>query len=300
MGPHRLLRSILFTPANREDMMRKALLSAADVVVFDLEDAVSPDNKETARANVMKVLGDLASSTTKRHGTVCVRVNCLKTTQWGVHDLRALASVKCDAVLLPKVEDVSIVQTALDALDDGAPWDLACIPTYLWCMIETPRGVQRAHMIADMEGVDTLVFGSNDLTKDLKARHTASREPLLYSMSQCIVAARAAGKKVVDGVHLDITDVNGLVASCEQGRNLGFDGKSIIHPNQIEHTNKGYSPSPEDVQYARKVVAAYESQGKGVIKLDNRLVEQLHVEQAKLLIADADDIEQLEQSRLQR
>jgi citrate lyase subunit beta/citryl-CoA lyase len=277
--------------------MRKALLSAADVVIFDLEDAVSPDSKDEARANVMTLLSELTSSTAKRNGTVCVRVNCLKTSQWGMHDLRALAKVKVDAVLLPKVEDVSIVQTALDTLDDGALWELSSLPTSLWCMIETPRGVQRAQSIADMDGVGALVFGSNDLTKDLKARHTPSREPLLYSMSQCVLAARAAGKQVIDGVHLDITDMNGLVVSCEQGRSLGFDGKSLIHPNQIDPTNKGYSPSPEDVLFARRVVAAYESQGKGVIKLDNRLVEQLHVEQAKLLIADADDIERLEQSR---
>ena len=238
MSGRRLLRSVLFTPADRADRMRKALLSAADVVVLDLEDAVSPDQKEIARKNVVDLLHEIVAGTTQPYGTVCVRINCMKNTTWGMHDLRAISAVKCDAVLLPKVEDVSIVETAIETLESGTKWEISNKPTSVWVMIETARGVQRAEEIADTEGVSALIFGSNDLTKDLKSRHTATREPLLYSMSRCILAARAAGKQVVDGVHLDINDQNGFAISCEQGRSLGFDGKSLIHPTQIDAANK--------------------------------------------------------------
>ena len=238
MAGRRLLRSVLFTPADRADRMRKALLSAADVVILDLEDAVSPDMKEIGRKNVVELLHEISAGTTQPYGTVCVRINCMKSTTWGMHDLRAISAVKCDAVLLPKVEDVSIVDMAIETLENGAKWEIGTKPTSVWVMIETARGIQRAEEIADTEGVSTLIFGSNDLTKDLKSRHTPTREPLLYSMSRCILAARAAGKQVVDGVHLDINDQHGFAVSCEQGRSLGFDGKSLIHPTQIDAANK--------------------------------------------------------------
>jgi len=299
----RLLRSVLFTPASQPARMRKALLSKADAVVLDLEDAVAPHDKDAARAHVVALLHDLASTTVPRSvPTVCVRINCVSSTRWGGHDLQALAPLThFDALLLPKVEDATRVQAALDLLERHQPFDLSVAPRALWCMVETARGVQRVDTIADLDGVAALIFGSNDLTKDLKARHTASREPLLYAMSQVVCAARAAGKQAVDGVHLDIADAEGIARACRQGRDLGFDGKSLIHPSHIDPANAGFGPAPEEVAHARKVIAAYEGQGKagpGVIAVDGQMVEALHVEQAKLLVAEAEEIARLEQSRI--
>ena len=278
--------------------MRKALLSKADAVVLDLEDAVAPYDKDAARAHVVALLHDLAATNAVPRivPIVCVRINCMSSTRWGGHDLQALAPLThFDALLLPKVEDATRVQAALDTLERHQPFDLSVAPRALWCMVETARGVQRADRIADLDGVAALIFGSNDLTKDLKARHTASREPLLYAMSQVVCAARAAGKEAVDGVHLDIADAEGIARACRQGRDLGFDGKSLIHPSQIDTANAGFGPAPEEVAHARKVIAAYEGQGKAV---DGQMIEALHVEQAKLLVAEAEEIARLEQSRI--
>ena len=258
--------------------------------------------------------------------TVCVRINCATSTRWGAHDLHAIAALRCDALLLPKVEDCKHVQAAWDTLERSQPFDLSVAPPALWCMVETARGVQRADSIAgkpafhfhprpfllkqpfdrrsaDLDGVAALVFGSNDLTKDLRARHTASREPLLYAMSKVVCAARAAGKQAIDGVHFDVRDVEGVARACRQGRDLGFDGKSLIHPSQIGPANEGFGPSPEELTQARKVIQAYEGQtgsGQGVIAVDGHMVEALHVEQSKLLIADAEEIERIERARISK
>ena len=236
----------------------------------------------------------MLSSPLRKGRQLAVRVNCPKTTSWGKDDiLSVLKAPLPDALIIPKVDDETIVALFKDLQKTAGAG-----PVPLWCMIETAKGVLNADRIAAEDGVHALVFGLNDLTKELKARHTPSREPLLYSMSRCILAARAAGKQVIDGVHLDIHDEAGLVRSCIQGRELGFDGKSLIHPNQVDVTNQHFSPSPVELELARKYVTAYDAaraEGKAVAVVDNRMIEELHVIQAQQMLADAERIKEMEQ-----
>jgi citrate lyase beta subunit len=199
-------------------------------------------------------------------------------------------------VILPKVEDEASIDHAHDIIQKYRPAGMDPLP--IWTMIETPRGVLNAHGIAKHHLVKCLVFGSNDLTKELHAKHTFNREPLLFSMSQCILAARAEKKLVLDGVHIHLNDADGLSASCTQGRSLGFDGKTLIHPNQVDVANIAYSPSAEEVTSALEVVAAWEDAsstsggggGGGVISVNGKMIEYLHVEQAMIVINDAKEI----------
>jgi len=297
--PRRLLRSVLYVPASDMEGMRQALLSAADAVVLDLEDTVAPHDKDVARANVITLLQGLAARTVPRAvPTVVVRINCMDSTPWGVLDLRALASVHCDAVLLPKVEDPARVHAAMDILERHRT--AAGTTKALWCMVETPRGVQRVDAIADMDGVAALVFGSNDLTTELKGRQTESREALLYALSKVVNAARAAGKLAVDGVYGNpqVDNVEGLTRACQQGRDLGFDGKTMLHASQIDVANRTFRPGPEEVANARKAIHAYEGQ-TGMIVVDGQLISRPRVERAKILVAEAEDIERIVQGRKQ-
>lgn len=288
----RLARTVLFTPSDRESAMRKAIMSLnADVVVFDLEDAVSPDKKKLARQNVIKLLSNGPISRCE----VVVRVNCPRTTEWGVDDIKEISNCYISSIILPKVEDSSTVDKVSQLLSESNSRFNS-----LWCMIETPKGIQNVDAIASLPNIQALVFGSNDLTKELKAKHTYTREPLLYSMSKCILAARASGIQVIDGVHMKINDEKGLMDSCIQGKNLGFDGKSLIHPNQISMTNKLFSPSEEDIEKAYRMIEQYKialRDGKGVMLMDDKLVEQLHIDQAELLISEYENILRLEKIR---
>mmetsp|Transcript_19237 Transcript_19237/g.18573 ORF Transcript_19237/g.18573 Transcript_19237/m.18573 type:complete len:299 (-) Transcript_19237:677-1573(-) len=288
----KLARTVLFTPSDRESAMRKAITSLnADVVVFDLEDAVSPHRKKIARQNVINLLSNGPISRCE----VVVRVNCPRTTEWGADDIKEISNCFISSLILPKVEESSTVDKVSQLLRESNSRFSS-----LWCMIETPKGVQNVDAIADLPNVQSLVFGSNDLTKELKAKHTYSREPLLYSMSKCILAARASGIQVIDGVHMNINDEKGLIDSCIQGKNLGFDGKSLIHPNQIKMTNKLFSPSEEDIENAYRMIEQYElalRDGKGVMLMDDKLVEQLHVDHAKLLISEYENIMRMEKLR---
>jgi citrate lyase beta subunit len=285
-----LLRSVLFCPGNREKVLLKSLTLPADCFVYDLEDAVSPKEK----ANARNIVNQFASTHLSSLRASCVvRVNCPRTTEWGSDDLTAVAQLPAvDAIVLPKVEDQSIIDQANEIIQKHRPSELPPLP--IWTMIETPKGVLNSYDIAKHPLVHCLVFGSNDLTKELRAKHTFSREPLLFSMSQCILAARAERKRVLDGVHINLTDDVGLAASCEQGRNLGFDGKTLIHPNQVLVANDAYSPSSEEVQSALEIVAAWEAastDGKGgVISLNGKMIEYLHVEQAMIVISEAKEI----------
>ena len=195
-----------------------------------------------------------------------------------------------DAILLPKVEGSDTVRRALHVLDlAGAPAALG-----IWCMIETPRGVLRVEEIADTERVQCLVMGTSDLTKDLHAHHTKNRLPMLGSLETCLLAARAARISILDGVHLDLADEEGFVESCRQGRELGFDGRTLIHPKQIEAANAAFGPSPDEVAWARRIIDAYDAAraaGKGVVVVDGKLVENLHVVEARRLVALAESIE---------
>jgi citrate lyase subunit beta/citryl-CoA lyase len=281
-------RSVLFMPGSNARAMEKARGLPADAVVFDLEDAVAPDAKERARGQAIAAVR--AGGYGRRE--VIVRVNAL-ATPWGRADLAAVATSGADGVLLPKVDSPDTVREVRGALAaHGAPAELA-----LWCMLETPRGILGAAAIATANpSVAALVMGTSDLTKDLHARHTRDRLPLLTSLELCVLAARAAGVAALDGVHLDLDDDAGFEAACRQAVDLGFDGKTLIHPKTIARANAIFAPAPPAVDWARRVIAAHAeavAQGRGVVVLDGRLIEGLHVDEARRLVALAEAIETL-------
>jgi len=289
--PVRPRRSVLFMPASNARALDKARTLAADAVVFDLEDAVAPDAKDAARDQA------IAAVRSRGYGRreVVVRTNGI-ATPWGRADLVAVATSGADAVLLPKVESSQTVREVIGLLaSHGAPADLA-----LWCMLETPRGIVQASAIAEASpAVAALVMGTSDLTKDLHARHTRDRLPLLTSLELCVLAARAAGVAALDGVHLDLDDDAGFEAACRQAAALGFDGKTLIHPRTIARANEIFAPAPADVDWARRVIAAHAAavaEGRGIVVLDGRLVESLHVDEARRVVALAEAIDALSES----
>jgi len=278
-------RSALYVPGVNARALEKARSFAADVLLLDLEDAVAPAAKEEARRLVLAAVA--AGGYAPRE--VVIRVNGLGTP-WGADDLAAVARSGADAVLLPKVdssEEVVSAEAVLRAA--GAPDTLA-----LWAMIETPRGVLAAPAIAaSTRRLRCLVAGTSDLVKDLGARHTPGRAEVLAALSLIVLAARAHGLACLDGVHLDLADEAGLEAACRQGRDLGFDGKTLIHPRTIEAANRAFAPGEAELAAARAVVAAHaeaQAQGKGVVVVDGRLVEALHVEAANRLLQLAEAI----------
>ena len=288
LNRNRPRRSVLFMPGANARALEKARELPADGLIFDLEDAVAPDAKAAARDAVAVAVGHGGYG--KRE--LVLRVNGLET-EWGAEDLRAAAALPLDAVLLPKVETAERIHGTMSALDmAGAPASLA-----IWCMIETPRGVLAAAEIAAAHPrVAALVMGTSDLTKDLQARHTPDRLPLLMSLQLVLLAARAHGLAALDGVHLDLADESGFAAVCAQGHALGFDGKTLIHPKQIAPANAAFAPSPDEVTQAKKIIAAHEAAltaGKGIVVVDGRLVENLHVEAAQRTLALAQAIEAL-------
>jgi citrate lyase subunit beta / citryl-CoA lyase len=241
-------RSVLFMPGSNGRALERAKTLPADALIFDLEDAVAPDAKETARQMVCDAIR--AGGYGKRE--LIVRVNSLATA-WGDADLAAVATSGADAVLLPKIESSDLVRQALSTLTaHGAPADLA-----IWCMLETPRGILRAEDIAVSPRVAALVMGTSDLTKELHARHTRERLPMLTSLGWCVLVGRAYGLAVLDGVHLDLNDDEGFEYACRQAADMGFDGKTLIHPKTIAAANRIFTPSAEDIALARKIIAAH-------------------------------------------
>lgn len=273
-------RSALFMPASNARALEKARTLDADVVILDLEDAVAPDAKDQARQQAC----DAVASGAYGHRELVVRVNGLDT-DWGAQDLRAVTDQPPAAVLLPKVESTAIVRTAMQLLPDTVD---------LWCMIETPMGVVSVNQIAGVSSrVRCLVAGTSDLSADLRIRDRGDRMPLMASLSAIVLAARAHGQCALDGVHLALDDADGFRTVCEQGRDLGFDGKTLIHPSQIAPCNEIFAPDQATIEDARKVVAAFEAaeaRGEGMVVLDGRLVENLHVRAAQELLAMADAI----------
>lgn len=275
--PHiRPRRSALYMPASNARALEKARTLAADVLILDLEDAVAPDAKEAARTQAVNALAEGGFGRRE----LILRVNAL-SSRWGRADLEAARLSMANGIALPKVESAKDVHAALEILGDG--------PQMLWCMIETPKGVMKADEIAaSSTRLAGLILGTSDLAKDLRSAHTADRLPLLYSLSRVLLAARANGLACLDGVHLDLEDDAGFERACAQGREMGFDGKTLIHPKTIETANRIFAPSAEEVAKAQKIVAAFEAaraEGKGVVVVDGRLVEALHVEEAKRLLA---------------
>ncbi|HVB16943.1 MAG TPA: CoA ester lyase [Stellaceae bacterium] len=284
-APIRPRRSVLFLPGSNPRAIEKARALPADGLIFDLEDAVAPEVKAEARTGVAAALAAGGYGTRE----VILRVNPLDTA-WGHADLAAAATLPIDAVLLPKVENAERVRLTIGLLDAlGAPPELS-----VWCMIETPLGVLAAAQIAGASPrLGALVLGTSDLSKDLRVRETRDRQPLLTALGLVLLAARAYGRAVLDGVHLDLDDAEGFAAMCRQGRELGFDGKTVIHPAQIEPANAAFSPTSDEVARAQRVIAAYReaiAAGKGAVRLDGRLVEALHVEEAQRTLALAEAI----------
>ncbi|HET6521374.1 MAG TPA: CoA ester lyase [Geminicoccaceae bacterium] len=284
-APIRPRRSALFMPGSNARALEKARGLPADVVILDLEDAVAPDAKEAARAQVVAALGRGGYG----HREAVVRVNGLGTP-WGHADLAAAATAGADAVLIPKVEGADTVRQSLAVLDAaGAP---AGLP--LWCMMETPRGMLRAEEVASgSPRVACLVMGTSDLAKELSAAHTPLRLPLLTALGLCLLAAKANGLAILDGVHLDLRDDDGFRRACVQGRELGFDGKTLIHPRQIGPANEAFAPGEAEVAHAREIIEAHAAavrEGGGVVVVDGRLVENLHVAEARRRVALAEAI----------
>ncbi len=276
-------RSVLYMPASNPRAVEKARNLACDVVILDLEDAVLPDAKERARTDAVAAVQ--ASGFGRRE--VVIRVNAL-STPWGEADLAAAAAAGPDAVLAPKIrgrEDIAAYDGALAS---------APLNTRLWAMIETPQAVLGIDAIADGPSrLGALVMGINDLAKEIGARQTPGREPFQAAMALTVIAARAYGLAVLDGVHNEIDDLAALEAVCRQGADFGFDGKTLIHPSHLAICNAAFTPAPAEVSWARAVIAAFaapESAGKGALRVEGRLAELLHRDQAVRLVAIADAI----------
>jgi citrate lyase subunit beta/citryl-CoA lyase len=285
-------RSVLYMPGANTRALEKARSLPADGLILDLEDAVAPDAKPAARGNIAAALA--AGGYGRRE--LVLRVNGL-ATPWGYEDLVAAARLPLDAVLLPKVESADGVRQAEAVLAGaGAPAGLA-----LWCMMETPLGLLHAEAIAGASPrVACLVLGTSDLTKDLHARHMRDRLPMLTALGLALLAGRAFRLAVLDGVHLDLSDDEGFAAACRQGRELGFDGKTLIHPKQIDAANAAFAPAAEEIEWSRRIIAAHEEAqraGKGIVLVDGKLIENLHVEDAVRTVALADEIAAMAASR---
>ncbi|MCR6629910.1 MAG: CoA ester lyase [Magnetospirillum sp.] len=282
-------RSVLYMPGSNARALEKARTLAADGLILDLEDAVAPDAKEDARRQVVEAVQ--AGGYGGRE--LLVRVNGLNTP-WFHADVTAAAASGAHAILIPKVESADAVrQVEAIMAAAGAPGGMA-----IWCMMETPRGILKAEEIAAATPrLGGFVMGTSDLAKDLHCAHTPLRLPMVTSLGLCLLAARAYGLAILDGVHLDLNDDAGFEASCVQGLELGFDGKTLIHPKTIDAANRVFAPSEKEVAWSRKIIAAHAeaaAAGKGVVVVDGKLVENLHVENARRVVTLAEQIVALE------
>ncbi|MFM1751212.1 MAG: hypothetical protein RL119_174 [Actinomycetota bacterium] len=279
MSDLRPRRSVLYMPAANERALDKAKSIPSDALIFDLEDAVSPDSKPDARRNAV------AAATSGEYGQreITIRCNAL-STQWGADDVAAAATAGVSAVVIPKVNSVQDVDDVSAALDKaGAPSSLM-----IWAMIETPTAIFDVRAIAAHRRVATLVMGTNDLAKELRATQIPGRAPLLPHLATALLAAREAGKDILDGVFNDVKDLDAFRDECIQGASMGFDGKTLIHPSQVEIANDVWAPTAEDVDYSQRVIAAFElatAEGRGVITVDGRMIENLHVDNARRVLA---------------
>ena len=276
--PVRPYRSVLYIPGSRERALEKARTLAADAIIFDLEDAVAPDEKVAARSILAQALQDDYGARVR-----IVRVNALET-EWGRQDVQAFADHPgVDALLIPKVNSAA----DLDAVARLAP------AKPLWAMMETALGMLNAGQIAAHPALRGMVMGTNDLAKELGSRFRPDRLPLQAGLGLCLLAARACGRVIVDGVYNAFKDDEGLRAECEQGRDMGFDGKTLIHPLQLDIANAAFAPSMAEVELARRQIEAYDAalaQGQAVAVVDGKIVENLHVVTAKAVLAKAEAI----------
>ena len=275
-------RSVLYIPGSKPRALDKARSLPVDAIIFDLEDAVSADEKENARGTLKAALAEGGYGARVK----IVRINGLDTG-WGADDARAVRDMDVDAVLLPKVGSAA----DLDALAEIT----GALP--IWAMMETPKGMLNAASIAAHPQLAGMVMGTNDLAKELQTRFRPDRLPLMAGLGLCVLAAKAEGLVIVDGVYNAFKDDEGLAVECAQGRDMGFDGKTLIHPAQVEVTNAAFAPSDEEIDLARRQIAAFEeteASGQGVAVVDGKIVENLHVVTAREILAKAEAIETLQ------
>ena len=271
-------RSVLYIPGSKPRALEKAKTLPVDAVIFDLEDAVSVDEKPNARATLAQALEAGGFGARMK----IVRINGLDT-EWGREDAMAAARMDCDAILLPKVNAPEDLDALAEITGD--------IP--LWAMMETPRGMLNAAAIAAHPKLQGMVMGTNDLAKELQTRFRPDRLPMMTGLGLCLLAAKAEGLVIVDGVYNAFKDVEGLAAECAQGRDMGFDGKTLIHPAQVEVANGAFAPTEREIDTSRRQIAAFEeaqAAGQGVAVVDGRIVENLHVVTAREILAKADAI----------
>ena len=288
-NPVRPRRSVLYMPGSNARALDKARTLPADGYILDLEDAVAPDAKIVARQQICEAVK--AGGYGQRE--LAIRVNSL-ATPWGHDDIVAASTSGGHAILIPKVESADTVRQVENIMNAaGAPDDMA-----IWCMMETPRGMLEAAAIAAASPrLACLVMGTSDLAKDLNCAHTRERLPMLTSLSLCLLAARANGLAILDGVYLDLNDDEGFEYACKQGVEFGFDGKTLIHPKTVAAANRIFAPSETAVAWSRKIIAAHAeavAQGKGVVVVDGKLIENLHVETARRLVKLAEAIAAME------
>ena len=277
-------RSALYMPGANDKALEKAKGLPTDAIIFDTEDSVAPDMKAVARGKVSAAVQSGAYG----HRELTIRVNALDT-EWAVDDLRSAARAGPAGIVVPKVNSAADVATVEGIIEAAGVPD----HTTLWAMLETPAAIENAVQIAtSSERLAVLIMGTNDLAKELRASLTAGRAPLLWGLGRCVNAARYADKVILDGVYNDVKNPEGFLAECVQGAEMGFDGKTLIHPTQVEPCNEAFSPSADEIEYSRRVIEAFEeglAQGKGVITVDGKMIENLHVDNARrsLSIADA-------------
>jgi len=282
-------RSVLYMPGSNARAIEKARTLPVDAVILDLEDAVAPEAKAAARTQVCEAVS--AGGFGPRE--VIVRINGLDT-EWWLEDVNAIVKAKPNAILVPKVSSPDDLEHVADRLVDIS----ADHRIKVWAMMETPRAVLNAREIAAAaKDVETrlagFVMGTNDLAKDSRAKITPGRAPMLPWLMACVAAARAYGIDILDGVYNDLGNAEGFAQECAQARDMGFDGKTLIHPNQIDPCNKAFSPTPDEVAQARKIIAAFdlpENKNKGVVQLEGRMVERMHADMARRTVAIADAI----------
>jgi citrate lyase subunit beta/citryl-CoA lyase len=282
-------RSVLYMPGANDKALEKAKTLPCDAIIFDTEDSVAPDMKAVARE---KVAAAVRSGEYGRR-ELTIRINGLDT-EWWKADLESAGAAAPSAVVVPKINsaaDVALVEGVLDGIDAAAN-------TTIWAMLETPAAMERAVEIAtSSDRLTVLIMGTNDLAKELRAALVPGRAPLLWGLGRCLNAARFAGKVILDGVYNDVKNPEGFAAECAQGAEMGFDGKTLIHPTQIDPCNDAFAPSAAEVEHSERVIAAWDegiAAGKGVITVDGRMIENLHVDNARRALAIAAAIADLE------
>jgi len=275
-------RSVLYIPGSKERALEKARTLPVDAIIFDLEDAVAVDEKVNARTTLKAALDEDGYGSRVK----IVRINGLDT-EWGADDARAVAEMNADAILLPKVGSPADVDALAALIPDDLP---------IWAMMETPRGMLNAAAIAAHPRMAGFVMGTNDLAKELQTRFRADRLPMISSLSICLLAARAEGLVIVDGVYNAFKDDEGLKVECDQGRDMGFDGKTLIHPAQVAVCNEAFAPSAAEIDLAKRQIEELEkveAAGGGVAVVDGKIVENLHVATARQILAKSEAIANL-------